>query len=901
MKGVSLSVKSLRIFFAGWLLSTSPAMVAAEPDAGSWAGLLAADWKAKQAGTGVKADDVGRQAWQAFPHQTDWFMQDNDFRRPNAKPGTQDLRGDFQAWLDHSGTDYENALVGRVIQELGDAGAPLSADLKALAEAKTPVGDIAWLKLYEKACGLRRAARMAPYKDTLREVIFLKRYNAGHTSFWQVTEDHSGTIAWANGKMNTDNADRLLMICNQSGWDNRGNAKYNNSRYLNNPGGALCRLDLAAGPFGRIEELISEKEGALRDPNISWDGKTLVFSWKKNAEKDDYHLYEMDLATRKIRQLTDAVGVADIEPAYLPDGDIIFGSTRCVQLVDCWTSPVSNLYRCNRDGKFVRRLCFDQVHDNYPQVLPGGQVIYTRWDYNDRSRLVAHPLFIMNPDGTRQYAWFGGSATLPALIHARPVPGGSLIVGIIAGHHCPQAGPLALYNRDEGDQTIASLTSVAPVRKETAGLARLWKRQEEGKIPPYGDANPVQHDIDLNVISGGDFAYPWPLSKDAFIVSYKQRGISETGPFNLYFLLAEGRRELLAAADRHSCAQPVVVAARPSPPVIPTYVDYRKTTGQFYFQNIYAGDALKGVPRGAVKKVRVIQLHFKAQDCGVTYDFRHTPIAPRLNGPWMSKSVLGDATVESDGSASFTVPARTPVYFQAIDEKGNCLQTMRSWTMVQPGEIYGCIGCHEGKRQVPPLSTNLQAFKRAPEPLKPLWGPVRGFSFNREIQPILDRNCIRCHNGSGLSDCRPLARLASGSEYTWPLKAKLPDRPLLVRADTYNAQNRRTWNTAYLQLLPYIDPLNCNLHAEPIAAGTYGAITSPLIRMLEKGHNGVKLSREEMDKLRCWIDLAAPHAGDYTEGLSPEDLKLYDHAEKYRRQFNEEDAKVIQALADGKK
>jgi hypothetical protein len=844
----------------------------------------------------AKADLLIQQSWKEFQHQTDWFLQDNDFRKPGTKPGAQDLRGDFQAWLGHTDTSYETGLIQRVLAELGDAGKPLAAELQKLTDARTPAGDIAWLKLYEKAGEARRRQRLAPYQEQLREVVFLKRYNAGHTSFWQVTEDHSGSIAWANGKMTIDNADRPIIACNQTGWDNPGNVRFNCSRYLQNPGGTLCRLRLDNGGFGKIEPLLADKEGAIRDPDISWDGKKLLFSWKKNAETDDYHLYEMELATGKIRQLTDTVGVADIEGVYLPDGDIVFGSTRCIQLVDCWTNPVSNLYRCNPDGKLIRRLCFDQVHDNYPQVLPTGQIIYTRWDYNDRSRLVAHPLFIMNPDGTRQYAYFGGSATLPALIHSRPVPGSDLIVGIVAGHHCPQAGPLALYNRAEGDQTIEALTCLAPVRKETEGLARLWKQQNDGGIPPYGDANPIQLNIDLNAISGGDFAYPWPLSKDAFLVSYTPRGTSEIRPFSLYFLLADGRRELLAKDDQYSCAQPVVVAPRTRPAVLASSVDYRKTEGQFYIQDIYAGESLKGIPRGTIKKLRVVQLHYKANDGGVTEDFRHLPIAPRPNGPWMSKSVLGDAEVCEDGSVAFTAPARTPVYFQALDAKGNAIQTMRSWTMVQPGETYGCVGCHENKRQTPVAAgTNIQALKRGPQPLQPFYGPARPFSYPREIQPILDRHCLKCHDGTG-DPRRELPKLANGREYFWPFREKRPVNPLLVNAQTYNAMHRHFWNISYLQLMPYIDPLNCNLHAEPVAPGTFGAVTSPLVKMLEAGHRGVKLAPGDLDKIRCWIDLAAPHYGDYTEGLKPEDLKFYEQALKFRKLYEEEEAKTLKEL-----
>ena len=854
-------------------------------------------WPELMAGAMTTAADknaaatLAAQSWKEFPVETEWFFQDNDFRKNNPCPGARDV-GDFQAWLSHRDASFETGLLARVLAELGDKGAGLADELKLLVEAKTAAGDMAWLKLYHKACELRRAQRFAPYVDKFRDIVFVKRYNAGHTSFWQVTEDCSGGLGVLKGTVDLKNPDRPSLFCNQTGWNNRGNISYNCSRYLQNRGGALCLLRMD-GIYGKVETLVEDKEGAIRDPDISWDGKRILFSWKKSPDQDDYHLYEMDLATKQIRQLTHELGVADYEGIYQPDGNILYASTRCIQLVDCWTNPVANLYRCDKDGKHIRRVCVDQVHDNYPKVLPTGQVIYTRWDYNDRSRLVAHPLFIMNPDGTRQIAYFGGSATLPALIHSRPVPGTDLIVTVLAGHHCPQAGPMGLLDRKLGDQSMESITMVAPVRKETEGLKRLWKAQEDGKVPPYGDANPLQREVDLTAIGGHNFAYPWPLDKNAFLVNFKPHGTPETQVMPLYFLMADGRRELLVNDGGKSCAQPVVAAARPVPSAIPSSVDYSKTEGRFFVQDIYAGESLKGVPRGTVKKIRVVALHYRADDCGVTEDYRHNPIAPRPNGPWMSKEVLGDTEVCEDGSVAFSVPSRTPVYFQALDAKGNCLQTMRSWVTVQPGETHGCVGCHENKVATPAAASgNVTALKRAVQSLLPFYGPARPFSYPQEIQPILDAKCVRCHDGTGFVAAeRP--KLANGREYTWPFKEARAGRPLLVDATCYNKMHRKAWNISYLQLLPYITPLNCNLHAEPLVPGTYGAITSPLIKMLEAGHRGVTLTREEMDKFRCWIDLAAPHYGDYAEGMKPEDLQLYQNSMKFRKKYQDEEAEDI--------
>ena len=82
---------------------------------------------------------------------------------------------------------------------------------------------------------------------------------------------------------------------------------------------------------------------------------------RRNDTDDDYHLYVMDAATRVVRQITFGLGVSEIEPCFQPDGDIVFVSSRCIQLTDCWRQSVSNLYTCDARGRFLRRLRADAI------------------------------------------------------------------------------------------------------------------------------------------------------------------------------------------------------------------------------------------------------------------------------------------------------------------------------------------------------------------------------------------------------------------------------------------------------------------------------------------------------------------------------------------------------------
>jgi hypothetical protein len=302
--------------------------------------------------------------------------------------------------------------------------------------------------------------------------------------------------------------------------------------------------------------------------------------------------------------------------------------------------------------------------------------------------------------------------------------------------------------------------------------------------------------------------------------------------------------------------------------------------------------------------------------------------------------------VYEDGSALFTVPARKPVYFQALDERGRAVQTMRSWSTLQPGEYFSCIGCHENKNTAPPARDYgfSLAMKAGPQALEPFYGSPRGFSFPHEIQPILDRHCIRCHK-----DRTPIQALVQGEARRPVLGQK---RTVAASGDgmkdqlafsllgevTEDRTAKRNWSDAYLVLtqatanppdragggdspsdtqlstlnpqLTSEDPLRGDCQGrvvnwigaqsvpEPLLPNFAGAARSELLTMLEKGHQGVKLSREEMDKIACWIDLLVPYCGDYREAnaWTEQEMKKHERYAEKRRQMEEIEQQNIDAM-----
>jgi len=720
----------------------------------------------------------------------------------------------------------ERRMLARVIDELGPSGKPLEAEVGALAQAGVPGGDLRWKRLYLRACEVRRAQRMAPLQRRWTRFVFDQHPHAGPS--WKYTE----VLSDAQTK-----------------------------RHRHFKAGASLNLLELDGLDGQVRPLVEDAGGLLRNPDVSYDGKRLLFAWKKSDRGDDFHLYEMEVESGRLRQLTSGHGFADYEGVYLPDGNILFSSTRCCQTVDCNWVEVSNLYLTDGDGQSMRRVGFDQVHTIFPTVTDDGRVLYTRWEYNDRAQIFVQPLFQMNPDGTGQTALYGGNSWFPTnIIHARKIAGSPEILAIVTGHHRPAQGKLAVLDPSKGRQGGQGLQLIAPERP---------------------------HDVvrvDRYALDGCQFQYPYPVDEDRFLVTMAlptPRGTSDR--FNIYLMDRRGRRELLvegqSPGEGIGCRQIIPLAPRPRPHVRPSTVDHRKTTGTVALHDIYQGPGLRGIPRGTITELRVVALEFRAAAIGnlgqkgpggsseVT-----TPVAVG-NGSWDVKIVLGSARVYDDGSAMFHVPARMPVYFQAADRRGRVVQTMRSWTTLMPGEIQSCVGCHESKNAAPGVaSKGTLAMQAGPQSLAPFFGPPRGFSFAREIQPILDRHCVRCHAGT-------------------------PEKPLdLTGASVLVGTTKRRFSRAYLTLThadkdrgdpnhPLLNWIDSMSGPEMLPPYHRGAATSKLVTLLAEGHEDVRLTAEESAKIACWIDLLVPYCGDYLEAnaWSPEEKDFYLEALAKRR------------------
>jgi formylglycine-generating enzyme required for sulfatase activity len=591
-------------------------------------------------------------------------------------------------------------------------------------------------------------------------------------------------------------------------------------------------------PDGKLTPLFRPRESVfVGDVCLHFDADKLMFTMpvqksntveQANGKKQtklgplQWHIWEILADGSGLRQVTPNEDDIDhYDSCYLPDGRIVFDSTAGFQGVPCvgGGNDVGNFYLMDTNGH-MRMLCYDQEHNWCPRILNDGRILYSRWEYTDTPHYFTRLLFAMNPDGTGQAAVYGSNSHWPnGVFYARPIPNhATKLVGIISGHHgVPRMGELMVFDVTKG-------------RFEAEGAVQ--------RIPGRGKkVEPVIQDGLVNS-SWPKFLHPFPLSEKYILVSCKP---TPQSPWGLY--LVDVFDNLVPILEQPGTAlfEPIPLRATPRPPIIPDRVKPGERDATVYLADVYTGRGLAGVPPGTVKSLRVFEYHFAYRRMG-----GHINIG--VDGPWDVHRILGTVPVNADGSAFFKVPANTPLAVQPLDGEGRALQIMRSWFSAQPGERLSCVGCHE-KMDETPAPRNTIAARSAPVEIAPWRGPRRGFSFPREIQPVLNKYCIGCHDGST------------------PERKLRPNFSPGREEQELGGKKKRVlpFDVAYLALHPYVrrpGPESSYYMQMPLE---FFAETSELVQMLRKGHHGVQLDAEAWDRLITWIDLNVPDHGTWGE------------------------------------
>ena len=590
-------------------------------------------------------------------------------------------------------------------------------------------------------------------------------------------------------------------------------------------GGALKTIDFAAG--GKVKTLLELPKGIVRDIEVSFDGDRILFSMREDI-RDDYHIYRINADGTALTQLTFGRGVCDIDPIYLPDGDIVFTSTREPKYCMCNRHIMGNLFRMADDGANIHQIDRNTLHSGHSCLLPDGRILYDRWEYVDRNFGDAQGLWSVYPDGTGHAVYWGNNTWSPGgILDARPIPNSQRTICIFSSCHDRPWGALAIIDRRLG------VDGIEPVVRTWPAEAVNYMKGQTADSNHYG--------FDNFTHTNPKYEDPYPLNDKYFLCSRMTGSGEQMG----IYLVDIFDNEILLHVEGAGCFDPMPLSKRIRPEAIPAKRDFANENGYLYVVDVYEGTHMKGVRAGAVKYLRVIESPPKPFWTQAAWGGQGVH-CPAMNwDSFENKRILGTVPVEADGSAYFEVPSDRFVYFQLLDEKGMMIQSMRSGATVQSGETTGCVGCHDSRLSTPPTAEKIPlALQRAPTKLSGWHGPPRLFNYAKEVQVVFDKNCADCHD--------------HGKEAAEKLNLAA-DRTI-----TFNTSYNELWRKKYIK----------SIGAGPATiqpAYSWGSHKSKLVQVILDGHEGVELDAESFDRIVTWIDINGPYYPSYASAY-PDNL-----------------------------
>ncbi len=590
------------------------------------------------------------------------------------------------------------------------------------------------------------------------------------------------------------------------------------------PGGGVYLLRIPR-PGGRLAPdaatlvpLFETRDGVCRDPAADFDARRVLFACRES--RDGYfHLREVRPDGSGLRTLTDGP-FHDVYPCPLPDGGLAFVSTRCKARFLCWRPQAYVLFRMDAGGGDIRPLSHANLSEWAPSVMGDGRILWTRSEYLDKGADFGHTLWAIRPDGTYPELVFGNNTRF-CYANAREVPETGELCCTLISHGGDLNGPIALVRRQDTVADPAAVRTLTP------------------------DVSPHFH---MSWARRACFRDPFPIGRDLVLCSH-----APDDRFGLYVIDRFGNREVLYLDPALGSMAPSPFRAVPVPPVpggAAAQPEDPERLGRLFMSDVYRGLA-PAVKRGAVKWLRIceeVRAGLKLlpdgqyqKDHPAFEDWYATP-THKVRGPhgwpsYVAKASLGLVPVEADGSAHFYVPAGKVIYFQALDERLNELQRMRSVLQLQPGEARGCVGCHESRLEAPAPHPTTALHRPPSVPQPPPWGAVP-FSYEQVVQPVWDARCVRCHDASD----------AKGLDLSGARDAeKVPA--------SYRTLIEGGW-------VHYFDYAWGREH-DKAAPLSFGTLRSRLLSFLEPGHHDVRVTADERRAVTCWIDLNVPLWPDY--------------------------------------
>ena len=573
-------------------------------------------------------------------------------------------------------------------------------------------------------------------------------------------------------------------------------------------GGRLCIYNLRTG---ELKKLIDDPDGCVRDHTISYDGKKILFSWCK-GKSDDFNLYEIDIDGKNLTKLPIArKGVNDIEPCYLPNGDIVFASSRMGKVVQCFFMPVTDIHRWYKQENKIAVISQNPDVDSTPNVLPDGRLIYMRWDYNQRNQLAFHHLWVMNPDGSGDTVYLGNNKPGHLFISPQPIPDENGVVFTFGFGHS---------SRDSFGDIAKVLQPCDPSDPYASKFINGDISLKFNRPQPLGNGYTMATDgREIYIFNkDGQYTKVSNLPEELFKTDKLVRMSVVTWKKNKGKLPDQCKVIMQGAMP---------LKAKKTPVARPDMSDLSQKTATVFLQDVYHGRNIKGVKRGSIDKLLVLQV--------LPTPAHYNGGSNQLNrlGGFALERILGTVPVEEDGSAQFEVPSQKALAFVALDKDGNAVKRMQSFVSFAPATNTSCIGCHENRTEAPlPKKKLPKAYSRISK-IKP-YTQTYPIDYRKQIQPLLDKYCVECHNERSRT---------SGIILDGDLGANFIHSYIALDERGQLITGRNAWG----DMPPY----------------TFGSGSSPILDKFTDAHCGSNPTPQELDVLKRWLDTGAMQVGSY--------------------------------------
>ena len=488
------------------------------------------------------------------------------------------------------------------------------------------------------------------------------------------------------------------------------------------------------------------------------------------------------------------------------------------------------------------RLCVYNVRTKETRVLfddPRGNVRDPQIHY-DGEKLV----FAYLPNGKKHYSLYeinlDGTGLMQLTGHGEDVSPGMEDASVYSPPGWDDYEPTYLPN----DEIIfCSTRANRYVQCWLTQVGTLYKCSADGSNIRMLSAN-VEQDNTPWVLANGQVAYMRWEYVDRYHLGYH----------HLWSMNPDGTRQMVLYGNQINHG--VILAPKPVPrsrKLVVTWspghgrrehygrvalIDPSADHGALALVNIYEGRKMRDVKPGTIKNLLVYEVLPKP----INYSGAMSEMS--AGGTFSVERLVGSVPVSEAGGAYFKLPPLRSFLFLAMDKNGRCVKRMHSFTSVMPGEVTSCIGCHERRTEAPGTDEGRRLrkiLKRPPVAPRPVAGVPEILDFQRDIQPVLDEHCLKCHNHD---------REDGGFNISGHWGPLYPIGYIQMSWRQLFGDNR--------VMLPYSEHSKSDFEPYEIGTGS-----SRLLKLIEEGHEGVRIPEAQQKIIRHWLDAGANHAGTY--------------------------------------